>query len=130
MKLKTQEILRFGIVGITATATHFLLLGAGVDLLHLPPVPVNAIAFSMAAFITFFGQLLWVFPGHDGLNRARVTKFLASLLAGMAGNTAIMAISTHGLGLPYQVGFLISLVLVPAGSFLLNKLWVFREEAA
>lgn len=130
MKLLTSEILRFGIVGVAATLTHFLVLTLGVERLGLDPAIANGMAFCVALLVTFFGQSLWVFRGHAGINAATLAKFGVSLLAGLAGNMAIMAICTRVLGLPYQVGFLAGLVIIPAASYVLNKFWVFRRHGA
>lgn len=130
MKLPTAEILRFGVVGVAATLTHFLVLTLGVEELGLEPTLANGMAFCVALLVTFFGQSLWVFRGHVGINAAILAKFGVSLLAGLAGNMAIMALCTRGLGLPYQVGFIAGLVIVPLASYVLNKFWVFRRHGA
>lgn len=125
--LPTFEILRFGCVGVAATLTHFLLLGFGVEILGLSPTLSNGLAFCVAAWVTLLGQSFWVFRGHGALTAAHIGRFGLSLGLGLVGNMAIMALCTRVLGLPYQAGFFCGLVLVPAASYLLNKLWVFRN---
>lgn len=127
MRLPAGEILRFGCVGVLATLTHFVILSLGVELLHLPPVLANGIAFSVAVLVTFFGQSFWVFRGHGGTDAGRIGRFGLSLVMGLLANMAIMALATGPLGLPYQTGFVAGLVLVPMASYVLNKFWVFRK---
>lgn len=123
-----SEIARFGCIGVAATLTHFLLLRLGVERLGLRPTPANGLAFSVALLVTFLGQSLWVFRGYGRIGLDLVGKFGASLLVGLIGNMGIMALCTRVMGLSYQTGFLVGLIVVPAISYLLNKLWVFRRQ--
>lgn len=124
-----SEIARFGAVGLAATAVHFAVLRAGVEILGLPPVAMNGFAFLCAVSVTYVGQSVWVFR-RPGLSRARLMRFAASTLGGLVGNVAIMALAVGPAGLPYEAGFLLALCLVPAATYLANKLWVFRADGA
>jgi putative flippase GtrA len=126
MTVPLGEILRFGIVGITATAVHLGVLAAGVELLNVPPVVMNGAAFCVAVSITYFGQSLWVFRAGRR-DAGQISRFATSVLIGVLGNMAIMAFSVHILDVPYLYGFIASLILVPAVSFLLSKFWVFAN---
>ncbi len=121
------QILRFGIIGLTATAVHYLVLRTAITGFGLPPAPANGVAFLIALGASWLGQSRWVFrrPGTDG---ARMLRFAVSALGGLLGNMAIMAIVTGAIGLPWQAGFLAALIIVPAASFAVNRLWVFRAR--
>lgn len=127
---RISEILRFGIVGVMATVMHFAVLTLAVGHLHLPPTLSNGGAFLCAVGVTYLGQSLWVFRGHDGRSTAQILRFAASLALGFVANIAVMAIVTRGFGLDYRVGFLVGCVTVPVLSFFVNKLWVFRSASA
>ena len=128
-RLPAGEVLRFGVVGVTATLVHFLVLNAGVQLLGLDPVVANGIAFSVAVFVTYTGQSLWVFrqPLHAP---GRLQKFAASALGGLVANMALMALFSDLLGLHYNIAFALCLVIVPGCQFVVNKLWVFGHTGA
>lgn len=127
-RLPPGEVLRFAIVGIAATATHFAVLAAGVELAGLDPVAANGIAFASAVCVTYLGQSLWVFrvAAHS---LAQLRKFLTAAIGGFLANIGLMALITDGLGLHYLVGFATVTVLVPLGTFLANKFWVFTHRA-
>lgn len=127
MRSSVTEILRFGIVGLTATAVHFLILTLAVEKLSIPPSPANGMAFLCALFVTYLGQSLWVFSERSRHSAAQMLRFMISLGVGLFTNIGIMALSVHGLGLGYQTGFILGLVLVPALSFPINRLWVFKS---
>lgn len=120
------EIARFGIVGIGATLTHFCLLTLAVELLGLGPTVATGIAFCLALFVSYFGQSLWVFRKDPNFRR-QFPKFTASALFGLLANTGLMFALTQKAGLDYQLSFLLSVFIVPAMTYVINKLWVFNE---
>jgi putative flippase GtrA len=130
MRIDGREILRFGCVGLAATLTHFAVLSLGVERLGLPPALANGLAFAVAVGVTWAGQSAWVFRGHGRSGPGLAARFAVSLAAGFLGNVAIMFLVTRIIGLHYRVGFVIALIVVPAGSYLLNRRWVFRKARA
>lgn len=121
------EVTRFGIVGLAATAMHYLVLTVLVELVRIPPTPANGLAFLCALGITYLGQSLRVFRKRSQHGVSQVLRFIVSLAVGLLSNMAIMAISVHAFKLDYQTGFLLALIFVPMLSFMINRSWVFRE---
>lgn len=128
MRPSATEILRFGVVGLAATAIHYAILRLAVDTLEIPPSLANGSAFLCAVCVTYLGQSLWVFRRHSQHGAAQMLRFIVSLGFGFFANVAIMALSVHALGLEYQNGFLLSLFLVPVLSFVINRFWVFNTS--
>ena len=124
MALPADEIFRFVVVGIAATAVHYFVLSVGVELAGIDPVMMTSMAFVCAAVVTYTGQSLWVFQARRH-RKARLARFSVSVLAGLVGNVAIMAVAVNLLRLDYTVGFVSGLILVPAATYLLNRTWVF-----
>lgn len=124
MTPRIAEILRFGVVGVCATLVHLGLLRLGVDRLGLPAVVATGIAFCVAVAVTWTGQTLWVFPGVRR-GPAQAARFGVSVIAGLLGNMAIMALAVNVLHLPFEWGFAAGLIVVPAATYVLNKIWVF-----
>ncbi|MGB3146839.1 MAG: GtrA family protein [Paracoccaceae bacterium] len=122
----SAEIIKFAVVGVTATLVHYGILSAGVDGVGISPVLMNGIAFSVAVLVTYFGQSYWVFQVRRR-SAAQLGRFGVSVIAGLIGNMAIMAIAVNGFGLPYHYGFIAGLIIVPATTFLINKFWVFAD---
>lgn len=123
--LPAGEVLRFAIVGIIATLTHFFVLTLGVEVVGMDPVPTNGVAFACAVCVTYLGQSLWVFRVRTHSLR-QVQKFLFSAGAGFVANLALMALITGVLDLHYLIGFATVTVIVPLCTFLTNKFWVFK----
>lgn len=130
MRARLRQIARFGVVGVLATLTHFAILWALVERGGIAPPLANGAAFACAVCVTWLGQSRWVFAGHGPVTPAKLLRFGVSLSVGLIANVAVMALATEALGLGYRTGFLIACVVVPALSFVLNKLWVFRGAAA
>lgn len=124
----SRQLLRFGIIGVCATITHAVALFLGVEVLGLSPVPANGAAFSLAVLVTFFGQSLWVFENLSFSGR-RVTRFCLVAFTGLAANIAIMALTVGTLNLHYWIGFSAVITVVPAVTFVVSKLWVFRSSS-
>lgn len=129
MPARLREIARFGIVGVLATLTHFVILYALVERAGLVPSLANGAAFLCAVCVTWLGQSRWVFAGHGSTSVAKLLRFAVSLTVGLLANVAIMALATEVLDLGYRAGFVIACLVVPALSFVINKLWVFRSAA-
>jgi len=127
--LPPGQLLRFGIVGAGATLTHLTVLSAGVELLRLSPVAANALAFCSALGVSYSGQSIWVFrvAGHG---QTQVRRFLVSAVGGLLANAGLMALITGPLGWHYLAGFAAVTTLVPFGTFLANKFWVFARSGS
>jgi len=122
------EIVRFGITGVLATATHYLVLSTLVELAGVSPTLANGAAFCVAVGVTYAGQSLWVFKVRShGL--MQVQKFLLTAMGGLLANMGLMALLNRGIGMDYRIAFVIILFVVPLGTYLINKFWVFAEAA-
>lgn len=126
MRPSVMEILRFGMVGLAATAAHYAILRLAVEKLAIPPTLANGSAFLCALCVTYLGQSLWVFHERSRHGPAQMLRFSVSILFGLFANMAIMALSVHALDLTYQGGFLLGVFLVPVLSFVINRFWVFN----
>lgn len=121
------EFLRFGTVGLAATGIHWIVLSLVVETFGILTSLANGLAFLCAASVTYLGQSLWVFSARSHHNAMQVLRFTLSLAIGFVANVCIMALTIHVLGLPYQAGFLLGIIVVPALSFLINRFWVFNH---
>ncbi len=122
------QILRFGTIGVLATAAHLSVYSALTEFLGVEPLTANAIAFCLAFGISFTGQAGWTFRDHaqgHWLTSARLIRFLAASIAGFVFNTLIVFVIVTSLGYPSIYALPFMATLVPAALFLLNKYWVF-----
>ena len=125
-RLPLWQIVRFGIVGVTATVVHGVTLLLLVKRAHLAPTPATAIAFLCAVIVTYAGQALWVFQVRQH-NPAKFLRFASSAVFGLLANIAIMKLAVDAARVHYQIGFAAAVVLVPAMTYLINRFWVFND---
>ena len=121
------EILRFGVVGLIATATHFLVLWLSIEMAGAPKALANGLAFLVALSVTYLGQSRWVFRAARR-NATRALRFIVTAVGGFIANVVIMAFAIGPLGWSYRAGFVAAVCIVPALSYLASRHWVFRNE--
>jgi putative flippase GtrA len=117
------QLLRFGVVGLLATALHAGVYGLAVSRFAIAPLLANPLAFAVAFSISFVGHHRWTFAGH-GADGA-MPRFLATALLGLASNQCLVWLLVEHLGLPPLSGLLGILLLTPALVFVTSKYWAF-----
>lgn len=136
MKLKLKELIknndlikliRFSIVGVGNTLVNwsifFILNAFGVYC-----IISNIIAYIIATINSYIWNSLWVFKYGQGLNINTSVKFFILNLVGLTVNTTIMYILVDILNFNKFIALVIASVLVVMMNYIINKLWVFKEE--
>ena len=123
-----RRFARFAVVGVIATLTHTALFAAAIEAAGIEPVTANALAFCVAVLVGYALNRGWTFAAQ-GAPHARLWRYAAGALAGLAVNSAIMAAVVHGAHWSPYVGLALAIVLVPPLTFSLNQFWVFRPRA-
>jgi putative flippase GtrA len=121
-----NQLSRFGVVGVTATAVH---VGVGLGLNEvagIAPLWANLIAFSCALGVSFFGQTRLTFPG-SATDGGAFIRFAVIAISGLALNQFIVWVVTSLFGRPYWLALGIILLTVPGITFLLLKFWALRR---
>lgn len=119
------EALRFGLVGIAATAVHFVVALAYLTATDGTALAANLLGFAVAFSVSLWGNLLWVFPGR-GRSNAVVWKFLAVSLL-VVTVTAAISWTFDSLRYDPRLALPVTLLVGPIVSFCGNKLWVFAR---
>jgi len=127
MPTALRRFARFAVVGALATAVHTAVFTVALELAHIEPVLANAIAFSVAVLVGFALNRSWTFAAH-GAAHARLWRYVAAQLIGLAGNGGIMFAVVHGAHWSPYLGLLLSVAVVPPLTFALNQFWVFRRR--
>lgn len=122
-----RELFAFFLVGVSATATHFLV---GLMVYYLLPFGLTAlwanfIAFCVAFLVTYFGNAIFVFP-ETKLGPASFFRFLAVSLFSLGLNQTIVYILVNILTWAYWRALIVVLLVVPPITFLAMKLWGVR----
>jgi putative flippase GtrA len=118
--------MRFGLVGITATATHITTVLVLVEWSNWRPLWANFFAFSLALLVSFGGHYHWTFKASTPYASA-FPRFSSIALLGLGLNQIIMFSVVSLLALNYRLGLAAVIMVVPFISFMANKLWAFQS---
>lgn len=125
---------RFGIVGGAASVSYFLLGLLFVNVLGLPTLVGNALAYALSFIVSYLGQCLWTFRAAEAgagiaTHRAMLPRFAATQAVGLCCNSAIVWLLMQA-GVPYAWAMPIAVLLVPVIVYALCKVWVFKKQAS
>jgi putative flippase GtrA len=122
-----DRLVKFTVVGLSIAVFHYMSAVLMVDHGGIRPALANSLAFLAAAALSYTLQTLWTFESRFTARNA--IRFVVVLLVGVGvswGTSSAVA----GLGLPYRLGVIIVLFLIPALNFLLHHFWTYAEPAA
>jgi putative flippase GtrA len=126
LRIFDVEIARFGIVGISASLTHFISVFIIVTGFGLRPIFANIFAFIIAFSVSYAGHSLWTFKHKKHDHKKTVTRFLGVALFSFVLNEGGYYLLLEYTQLNYLISLLIILVLVPFATFILSKYWAFN----
>ena len=128
MKKHAGEVGRYIVNGLVATAVHYSLLMANLELLDLRSAGVaNFIAALFGITISYFGNRYFVFKNTVESIISQASKFgvLYGFIAILHG--FILFVWTDRYAFSYSIGFLIATVLQLSLSYFGNKFLVFKK---
>jgi putative flippase GtrA len=127
MNRHTQEMLRYAINGIVATAVHYAVLTFNVQVWSMPSAGLaNFVAAFFGIATSFVGSRYFVFePTGEGF-WAQATKFGGLYGAFAVVHGVVLWVWTDWWGYDYRLGFLLATALQVIGSYLGNKFLVFK----
>jgi putative flippase GtrA len=126
LKTLLKPLLRFAVSGGLATVTHVGVFVTLVEWLALRPVFAAAPAFVVALFVSYGMNYHWTFSA-SGLHRILLPRFVVVALLGLALNLGITYAVVDVAHYWYGYALLLVVLLVPLVTFLLSKLWVFKQ---
>lgn len=121
-----RQASRFAVVGALATATHVTMALGANTLLKLSPLAANLVGYVCAVLVSYFGNARWSF--EKTRDWGQFARFIVMSLAGLALNQAITWVATGPLGLPFWLALGVVVVVVPAVSFVVARIWVFEAR--
>jgi putative flippase GtrA len=123
------KLLRFGLVGIAATALYAALAVLLMERrwIGLPAVYASLAAYAAAALFSYLAHKSVTFMSR-GLHRTEAPRFVLLTAAGLAVAYAAPALLTGVLGLPGIAPVLVTCVLIPALNLLALDRWVFARR--
>lgn len=116
------QIVRFGVVGVAASALH--IATAAALLIFWPLIAelwANLAAYSVAFTASLLGHQYFTFRRH-----AQLSRFLAMSLCGFALNNGVLVIALWG-GLAGMWAIIPAVLVAASSSYLLSRVWVFSK---
>ncbi len=118
-----KPALRYLLVGAVATASHYLLLVALVELGGWPPAWAAGAGAALGAQVAFVGNRWYTF-GHRGPLLPAWARFQLTAVLGAAISMAVVAAGT-ALGAHYLLAQASATLLALVVTYLVNKGWTF-----
>lgn len=120
------QIIKFGVVGIVAMAVHFAVVVALVAY-NFHPLLANLAGFLIAFHLSYAGHSLWTFElsGKNGRNHR--ARFFSVAALGFVVNELGYFFLLRVLHIDYRLALVLVLLAVSALTFILSRLWAFRE---
>jgi putative flippase GtrA len=118
-----QQVFRFLVSGVLATAFHAAIATALIEFLDAKPVTANVAAFSAATILSYLVNTLWSFS--SSVSRTTLTRFwIVALLGGCL--TAGVSGAVDAWGGHYLIGIACVVMTVPPVTFALHRRWTYR----
>jgi putative flippase GtrA len=123
------QLLRFLMVGATATCAHYVVALFTATALNL--YVANLLGYLTAVAISYFGHQRYSFQlaPEAVSHRAQLPRFVLASLSGLALSYLILALMRDLVGAPDWLSLAAAVGLVPVYTFLVNKYCVFRAGA-
>jgi putative flippase GtrA len=116
------QVLKFGVVGLLATAVHSAIYMAAV-LQGVAPLVANLAGFGVAFLVSFLGHWRWTFVQAAAPVRRALLKFLLTSLMGLASNSACTWLAAERLRLPPASALIGILFVTPLLVFRVATRW-------
>lgn len=118
-------VVRFGLVGLLATAVHVTTVWILLTAVGIAPIPANTLAFLIAFGVSFTGHYAWTFrvPGNP---RRAILRFSVIAVFAFVANTLLLAFLIHKGYFSPAFSAMLSVSVVPAISFVASRLWGFK----
>jgi putative flippase GtrA len=124
-------VMRFGLVGIAATALYAGLasLLMSREWMGLSAVRASIAAYAIAALFSYVAHKAVTFVSR-GRHRIEAPRFLLLTAMGLAVAYCAPTLLTGMLGLPAMVPILVTCILIPVLNFVLLGRWVFARRTS
>jgi len=118
-----HRFIRYGLVGVLATAAHYALLAALVEGAQVPAWIASGLGAALGAQVAFFGNRRFTFDHRGALGPAWL-KFQGTALIGALVGMAIVA-GGVALGWHYLLAQVVATLTGLVLTFLINRQWTF-----
>jgi putative flippase GtrA len=92
----------------------------------MSPLEANFAGYALAVMVSFIGNARLTF--NEGLGVGPFMRFLIVSLGGLALSQGLVYLLAQRLGLPFGIALLAITMAVPAYTFAMARVWVFRAS--
>ncbi|WP_339067424.1 GtrA family protein [Teredinibacter turnerae] len=117
----------FGVVGVSATLTHYFVALLSHERALLPLYFANILGYCAAVAISFFGHGKLTFRRE--LDLGVFLRFVVVSITTLGVSELLLFIMETWLVLSHRISLAVVVCTIPVITFLLSKLWVFRKPA-
>ncbi|SMF03684.1 Putative flippase GtrA (transmembrane translocase of bactoprenol-linked glucose) [Alteromonadaceae bacterium Bs31] len=121
------QLMIFGVVGVTATLTHYFTALLSHELGGIDLYLANLFGYVAAVMVSFFGHGRFTFKQE--LNWGVFVRFSIVSVSTFFCSELILLGLEKGLDLPHRISLAVVVSTIPLITFVLSKLWVFRPPA-
>ncbi|MEV6212661.1 GtrA family protein [Kitasatospora sp. NPDC051914] len=127
----SDEMIKFGLVGLSGVAVNFLIFWICINGLGLASMRSNVAATLVAITTNYLGYRYWLYKDRDAASRKReITLFLLFSGAGMLIETGVVGFSDYVLGLNTHLELIaakvVGLAIGTVFRFISYRTWVFK----
>ena len=126
MKRLIRHAFRFGVVGVLAMATHYVLVLLFVHF-SITPLIANIFAFILAFQVSYWGHSGWSFSDLTASRKDSFRRFVIISVSGFLLNEFLFFLFLKFTEIPYQISLLIVLPFVAGLTFLFSRHWAFAR---
>ena len=123
-----RQVPLFAVVGVAATLTHVIAALAARELGDLSPLAANFVGYACAVGVSYLGNARFTFR-RAVLHGPQFVRFVVVSLAGLALTQGLTWLLAERAGWPFWMALAVVAVAVPALSFVLQRVWAFRQTS-
>jgi putative flippase GtrA len=122
-----RQLIVFGLVGVVATVTHYLVALFCHESLIINLYVSNLLGYCSAVAVSYFGHGRYTF--QVTLNQHIFRRFVVVSISAFLASEGILAALENALQFPHRISLAVVVLTIPFITFLLSKIWVFRHPA-
>jgi putative flippase GtrA len=122
-----MQFFSYIVAGGIATAVHYAVLIALVELLGLSAAPSAALGALCGAAVSYLLNRYMTFAGSNARHLQALPRFMAIALLGASLNGVLVWLGVQQFGWHYLAAQALATVLVLGLTFRLNRLWTFAQ---
>lgn len=125
-----RDVVKFGLVGLVATAIDFYLLNFFYLQHHYSIYLATLFSYLTAAVFGYLANSFWTYRRlQQGFELSGLAKYVTISGVGLSLTELVIGLLNPGLGLDHNLSKLVAVILVFAWNFWANSRWTFKANA-